>query len=98
MAESPTPTDHTWAALFRDYGWTFSEEFLRKYVNDPWVYNLANALMDERRRCIETADSSCEVRAADLRHVLDVLIDNGMVEAEDEAVYERLWAACHADR
>jgi hypothetical protein len=36
---------------------------------------------------------SAVVRAADLRHVLDVMLDNGMVEAEDQDVYERLWAA-----
>lgn len=34
------------------------------------------------------------VQATDLRHVLDVFIDNGMVEAEDEAIVNRLWEAC----
>jgi hypothetical protein len=29
----------------------------------------------------------------DLKHLLDVYIENGMVEAEDEAVIERLWLA-----
>jgi hypothetical protein len=33
------------------------------------------------------------VRKADLRHFLDVWIDNGMTENEDVAVIERLWAA-----
>lgn len=32
------------------------------------------------------------VRRSDLRHILDVYIENGMVEAEDEVIIERLWA------
>jgi hypothetical protein len=36
---------------------------------------------------------SAVVRAADLVHILQVYIDNGMVEAEDEAIIERLWQA-----
>lgn len=33
------------------------------------------------------------IRAADVRHLLDVYIDNGMVEAEDEDIVNRLAAA-----
>jgi len=32
------------------------------------------------------------VRKADVKHLLDVFINGGMVEAEDEAIIDRLWA------
>lgn len=35
------------------------------------------------------------VRAADVKHLLDVYIDNGMVEGEDEVIVDRLWKAVH---
>lgn len=35
----------------------------------------------------------CIVQKADLRHVLDVYIENGMVDAEDEAIVNRLGEA-----
>lgn len=36
---------------------------------------------------------SVVVRASDLQHLLDVYIENGMVEAEDEDIVNRLWKA-----
>lgn len=38
---------------------------------------------------------SAVVRASDIQHILDVYIDNGMVENEDEAIVNRLWKAIH---
>lgn len=37
---------------------------------------------------------SVVVPEADLRHLLDVYIDNGMVETEDEEIVNRLWGLC----
>lgn len=42
-----------------------------------------------------TTNEEVTVRAADLQHILDVYIDNGMVEAEDEEIVNRLWAVLH---
>lgn len=41
---------------------------------------------------------SVVVRRADVKHLLDVYISNGMVEKEDEEVIERLWAEVSYDR
>jgi hypothetical protein len=40
---------------------------------------------------------SAVVRASDLQHILDVYIDNGMVEAEDTEILNRLWKVLHPD-
>lgn len=36
--------------VLRSYGWSPTHEFLVKYHNDPWVFNLANALLREHRK------------------------------------------------
>lgn len=35
------------------------------------------------------------VLKSDIAHILEVYIDNGMVEEEDEAIVNRLWYAIH---
>lgn len=39
--------------------------------------------------------SSTTVKTSDLKHLLDVYIENGMVEDEDEAIINRLWDAIY---
>lgn len=31
--------------IFASFGWEITPEFLQKYLTDPWVYNLTNALI-----------------------------------------------------
>ena len=57
----------------------------------PWedhCNGLAGGILDALRGAGVVA-----VPVNDLRHLLDVYIDNGMVEDEDEAIVNRLWAA-----
>jgi len=49
---SESQSEDTMAAALEQFGWTCTEEFWQWYYQDPWVFNLANAVetLDRRLR------------------------------------------------
>lgn len=41
---APRATSNALDAVLRRFGWDAGDEFQARYVQDPWVFNLANAL------------------------------------------------------
>lgn len=39
--------------VFSNYGWEITDAWKERYLNDPWVFNLTNALVNEHRRYLE---------------------------------------------
>lgn len=44
------PSSGQLQTVFDAFGWEITPEFRERYLNDPWTYNMANAMVELHER------------------------------------------------
>lgn len=73
---------------FAAYGWEITPEWVEKYNTDAWVYNLTNALVNERRRYLDV------VALADRNALLYIEASNPGIDIEQVKAQRAAASGC----